>query len=120
MEAKLWTVDSMPWEIVNPSFERRLVHGERTMLAFLHLHRGCQVPRHSHHNEQASYVIEGRLRFLVGAEQMEEVVVGPGQVLFLPSHLPHSAEALEDTRGIDVFTPPRQDWLDGTDEYLRR
>ena len=64
-------------------------------------------------------MIEGRLRFLVGAEG-EEVVVGPGQVLFLPSHLPHSAEALEDTRGIDVFTPPRQDWLDGTDEYLRR
>jgi quercetin dioxygenase-like cupin family protein len=111
MEAKLWTVDSMPWEVVNPSFERRLVHGERTMLAFLHLHRGCMVPRHSHHNEQASYVIEGRLRFLVGAEE-EEVIV--------PSHLPHSAEALEDTRGIDVFTPPRQDWLDGTDEYLRR
>jgi unsaturated pyranuronate lyase len=119
MEAKLWTVDSMPWESVNPSLERRLVHGERVMLAYLHLHRGCRVPRHSHHNEQASYVIEGRLRFRVGTED-EEIVVGPGQVLVLPGNLPHSAEALEDTRGIDVFSPPRQDWLDGTDDYLRR
>jgi quercetin dioxygenase-like cupin family protein len=119
MQAKLSTVDAQPWEVVNPSLERRLVTGERIMLAFLHLRRGCQVPRHSHHNEQLSYVIEGRLRFLVGPEQ-EEVVVGPGQVLFLPGHLPHSAEALEDTRGIDVFSPPRQDWLDGTDDYLRR
>lgn len=119
MQAKLWRVDSQPWEVVNPSFERKLVTGERVMLAFLRLHRGCMVPRHSHHNEQASYVIEGRLRFLVGNEQ-EEVVVGSGEVLFLPSHLPHSAEALEDTRGLDVFSPPRQDWLDGTDDYLRR
>ena len=86
MEAKLWTVDSMPWEVVNPSFERRLVHGERTMLAFLHLHRGCQVPRHSHHNEQASYVIEGRLRFLVGAEERGGGGgPGPGAVPAQPS-----------------------------------
>jgi quercetin dioxygenase-like cupin family protein len=119
MQAKLFTVDAMPWEVVNPSFERRFVTGERIMLAFLHLHRGSQVPRHSHHNEQLSYVFEGRLRFLVGPDQ-EEVVVGAGQVLVLPGHLPHSVEALEDTRGIDVFTPPRQDWLDGTDDYLRR
>jgi quercetin dioxygenase-like cupin family protein len=119
MKAKVWTLDRMPWEVVNPTFERRLVHGEQVMLAFLHLARGCQVPRHSHHNEQASYILEGRLRFVVGADQ-EEVVVGPGQVIVLPGNEPHSAEALEDTRGIDVFSPPRQDWLDGTDDYLRR
>jgi quercetin dioxygenase-like cupin family protein len=119
MQAKLFTLDAMPWESVNPSLERKLLTGERVMLAFLQLRRGCKVPRHSHHNEQASYVIEGRLRFLIGTDQ-EEMVVGPGQVIVLPGHLPHAVEALEDTRGLDVFSPPRQDWLDGTDDYLRR
>ena len=64
-------------------------------------------------------MISGKLRFLI-SESEEEVMVGAGQVLHLPSHLPHAAEALEDTVGIDIFSPPRQDWLDGTDDYLRR
>jgi quercetin dioxygenase-like cupin family protein len=119
MEAKLVSLPAQPWDVVNPTFERRLVNGEKVMMAFLHLHRGCKVPRHSHHNEQLSYVESGRLRFLMG-EHEEEVLVGPGQVLVIPGDLPHSAEALEDTHGIDVFSPPRQDWLDGSDAYLRR
>ncbi|HVR30878.1 MAG TPA: cupin domain-containing protein [Thermoanaerobaculia bacterium] len=119
MKARLVSIDAQPWEVVNPSFERRLVAGERVMLAFLHLHRGSRVPRHSHHNEQLSYVESGRLRFLMGDGE-DEHVVGPGQVLVIPGDLPHSVEAIEDTRGFDLFSPPRQDWLDGTDDYLRR
>ena len=114
----LHDLNSGPWEQVTDQFQRRLVTGDQVMMAHLRLAKGCLVPKHSHHNEQISYVSSGRLRFLVG-EAEEEVFVGAGEILHLPSHLPHSAEALEDTVGIDVFSPPRQDWLDGSDDYLR-
>jgi quercetin dioxygenase-like cupin family protein len=114
----LWDLNSMPWEQVTDHFQRQLVSGENAMFAHLKLRKGCLVPKHSHHNEQLSYILSGRLRFLVGDDE-QEVIVGPGQVLELPAHLPHSAEALADTEGIDIFSPPRQDWLDGTDAYLR-
>lgn len=114
----LYDLDSMPWEQVTDQFQRKLVTGSEAMMAHLRLARGCVVPMHSHHNEQISYILSGKLRFLIG-ESEEEVILGAGQVLHLPSHLPHAAEALEDTVGIDVFSPPRQDWLDGTDAYLR-
>ena len=112
-------LDTMPWDQVTDHFQRKLVTGSEAMMAHLRLARGCVVPMHSHHNEQISYVISGKLRFHIG-ESEEEVMVGAGQVLHLPSHLPHAAEALEDTVGIDIFSPPRQDWLDGSDDYLRR
>ena len=114
----LHDLDSLPWEQVTDHFQRQLVSGEHTMFAHLKLSKGCLVPMHSHHNEQLSYIVSGRLRFLVGEDE-EAVIVGPGQVIELPAHLPHAAEALEDTEGIDIFSPPRQDWLDGTDDYLR-
>jgi len=119
--ATLHDLETQPWERVNPSFQRKLVSGERTMMAHLRLDAGCEVARHSHHHEQLSYVIEGRLRFLVDDGGTEVAIeVGPGQVLHLPGHLPHSAVALEDTVGIDLFSPPREDWIDGSDAYLRR
>ena len=112
--------DDMAREKVNELLDRRLVTGERVMLAHVYLKKGCVVPRHSHHNEQVSYILEGALRFWIGEEPGEERVVRAGEVLVIPSNLPHKAEALEDTLDLDVFTPPRQDWLDGTDDYLRR
>lgn len=115
----LHEVEAHPWEEVTGMFRRKLVSGERVMFARLQLDRGCSVPMHSHDNEQLSYVIQGRLRFLIG-ESEQEVIVESGQLLQLPSWLPHSAEALEDTEGIDIFSPPRADWLDGSDDYLRR
>jgi len=118
-EARLSDFESMPWERVHEDFERKLVWGDRIMMAQLRLRAGCRVPRHHHPNEQLSYVVSGRLRFLVG-DSPEPILVGPGQVLHLPSEIPHSAEAVEDTFGIDLFSPPRQDWLDGSDDYLRR
>jgi quercetin dioxygenase-like cupin family protein len=77
------------------------------------------VPKHEHENEQLTYVLEGRLRFALGAAGDQVVDVAAGEVLLIPAHLPHSAEALEDTLDVDVFHPPRQDWLDGDDAYLR-
>ncbi len=111
--------EDMPREKLNDLLERRLVTGERTMLAHVYLKKGCVVPKHSHENEQLTYVLEGALHFWLGEDQKEEVVVRAGEVLVIPSNLPHKALALEDTLDVDIFTPPRQDWLDGTDAYLR-
>lgn len=112
--------DDLPRERVSDHLDRRMITGERLMVAHIYLKKGCVVPRHSHENEQLSYLLEGTLRFWTGADLEEERVLGPGEVLVIPSNLPHKAEALEDTLSIDVFSPPRQDWLDGTDDYLRR
>jgi quercetin dioxygenase-like cupin family protein len=110
----------MPKEKVNELLDRRLITGERMMLTHVYLKKGCLVPRHSHENEQITYVLQGALHFWLGEDEKEERVIRAGEVLTIPSHLPHKALALEDTLDVDIFCPPRQDWLDGTDAYLRR
>jgi quercetin dioxygenase-like cupin family protein len=110
----------LPMEQLSPVLGRKLVTGERMMLAHVYLKKGCIVPRHSHDNEQLTYILEGALRFRIGDDAGEEIVVRAGEVLHIPSNVPHEAEALEDTLDVDVFSPPRQDWLDKTDAYLRR
>lgn len=119
-DATLHRWDDLPEERVTDSLARRLVTGERMTLAHLRLDAGTRVPMHVHDNEQLSWVVEGALRFVVGAgETGEEVVVRAGEVLHLPGGVPHSAEAVEDTLAVDVFSPPRHDWVDGDDAYLR-
>jgi quercetin dioxygenase-like cupin family protein len=110
----------MPKERVNDMLDRRLITGDRMMLAHVYLKKGCIVPKHSHENEQLTYILEGALRFKLGEDQKEELVVAAGEVLHIPSNLPHEAEALEDTLDVDVFSPPRADWLNKTDSYLRK
>jgi quercetin dioxygenase-like cupin family protein len=118
-EARFYRWDDLPKETLSPSLDRRLITGERIMLAHVYLKKGCVVPTHSHVNEQLTYILEGALRFWLGEDGREERVVKAGEVLHIPSNVPHKAEALEDTVDVDVFSPPRQDWLDGTDSYLR-
>jgi quercetin dioxygenase-like cupin family protein len=89
------------------------------MVASVELERGCVVPRHAHVHEQISYVLDGCLRLVVGDAGAESYEVRTGEVVVIPSNVPHAAEALEDTRVLDVFSPPREDWLNGTDSYLR-
>jgi len=110
--------DDMPKEKVTDTIDRRLVTGERMMLAHVYLKKGSVVPMHEHENEQLTYVLEGGLRFWIGSEDTDPIDITAGQVLTLPSMVPHKAEALEDTLDVDVFSPPRQDWLDGTDNYF--
>ena len=117
--ARHYRWDDMPKEKLNDRLDRRLVNGERMMLAHVYLDKGCIVPKHSHENEQLTYIVEGKLRFWLGEDESEVVDVAAGEVLHLPSWLPHKAEALEDTLDVDIFCPPRQDWLDGSDAYLR-
>ena len=112
--------DDLPREALKPDLGRRLITGERLMIAHVYLDEGCIVPQHSHDNEQLTYVLEGCLRFWLGDDRSEVVDVRAGEVLHLPSNLPHEARALETTLDVDVFCPPRQDWLDGSDAYLRR
>ena len=111
--------DDMPKEKVTDLIDRRVITGDRMMLAHVYLAKGSIVPRHSHENEQLTYILEGKLRFWLGEDESEVVDVAAGEVLHLPSWLPHKAEALEDTLDVDIFCPPRQDWLDGSDAYLR-
>jgi quercetin dioxygenase-like cupin family protein len=113
----------VPLEELSPLISRRLIYTERQMLAHVHLKEGAVVPAHEHHNEQFTYILSGRLRFWIGehadAPGDEYVDVGAGEVLVIPGGVRHRAMALEDTLDLDVFNPPREDWLDGSDAYLR-
>jgi quercetin dioxygenase-like cupin family protein len=106
----------IPLEDLNPLLQRQFVVGQEIMLARVLLKKGCIVPEHSHHNEQLTYIIEGALKFWIDGQ---EIIVHSGEVLCIPAHMPHKAEALEDTVDLDVFTPPRADWINQTDDYLR-
>lgn len=111
----------IPWsavavEALNPLLGRHFVVGQNIMLSRVLLKKGCVVPEHSHHNEQVSYVVEGALKFGIDGR---EIVVREGEVLLIPSNMPHSAVALEDAVSLDIFDPPRADWINKTDTYLR-
>src|SRR5271155_1164533 len=111
----------IPWssveiEVLNPLLGRHFVVGQNVMLARVLLKQGCIVPEHSHHNEQVTYVLEGALKFWIDGQ---EIVVNAGEVLTIPPNMPHRAEALEDTVDLDIFNPPRADWINKTDAYLR-
>jgi len=109
---------TMPVEALNPLIDRQMVYGEQSMLARIILRKGAVVPRHSHVNEQITYILEGALRFTLDDSQV--LTVRAGETLVIPSNVPHQAEALEDTVDLDVFCPPRADWIAKTDAYLRR
>ena len=112
--------DDMPKETVSETLDRRLITGDRIMISHVYLKKGSIVPRHSHENEQITYILEGGLRFWIGADESQVIDVMAGEVLHIPSMVQHKAEALEDTLDLDVFSPPREDWLNKTDDYLRK
>src|SRR5580692_2861577 len=111
----------IPWnsielEDLNPLLQRQFIVGQNVMVARVLLKKGCIVPEHSHHNEQITYILEGALKFWIDGK---EIVVNAGEVLTIPPHMPHKAEAVEDTVDLDIFNPPRADWINKTDKYLR-
>jgi quercetin dioxygenase-like cupin family protein len=112
----------VPWarvelEQLNPSIQRQFIVGHDLMVARILIKKGGLVPEHSHVNEQVTYILEGALKFTIGGR---DIVVRAGEVLAIPPNLPHSAEALEDTVDLDVFNPPRADWINKDDSYLRQ
>jgi quercetin dioxygenase-like cupin family protein len=108
---------TIPLEDLNPLLQRQFVVGQEIMLARVLLKKGCIVPQHSHLNEQLTYIVEGALKFWI---DNQEIVVHAGEVLCIPSNMPHKAEAMEDTVDLDIFAPPRADWIGKTDQYLRK
>jgi len=103
-------------EHLNALIDREMIVGDKIMLARVYIQNDGHVPLHHHHNEQVTYILEGALKFAIDGK---EIVVRAGEVLCIPSNMPHEAWALEDTVDLDVFNPPREDWLNKTDEYLR-
>lgn len=115
MEQFAW--ETVKKEVMNPKVWRKVITGEKAMLAQVFIAKGGVVPTHQHESEQISYIVEGALKFEM---EGKEVVVRSGEVLHIPSNVPHSAVALEDTLDLDIFSPIRVDWLSGNDDYLRK
>ena len=109
----------VPLETLTPHISRKVITGDGMMIAQVFLKQGAIVPRHQHHNEQRTYILEGCLRFYLGEDESRVQDVRAGEVLHIPSWAWHKAEALEDTLDVDIFNPPREDWLNKTDDYLR-
>ena len=113
----LYNWNEVEKERMNPLFARQVIHCETMTVARVHLSKGCFVPEHSHHNEQVSMVEHGALKFVIaGKEQMLKA----GDTLHIPPNVPHSAEAIEDSIAVDLFSPRREDWIRGADAYLRK
>ncbi|HLN00133.1 MAG TPA: cupin domain-containing protein [Bryobacteraceae bacterium] len=114
---RLFSWDEVKTEVMNPNLKRKVITGEKAMVAQVFIAKGGVVPEHRHESEQLTYIMEGALEFEL---EGKTVVVRKGEVLHIPSNVPHRAVALEDTLDLDIFSPIRLDWLDGTDHYLRR
>jgi quercetin dioxygenase-like cupin family protein len=115
-DMEFYTWDEMEKEVLSPTIGRKIISGEKAMVSQVFLAKGAVVPEHHHESEQITYILEGALRFQI---EGREIVVGKGQVLRIPSHVPHAAVALEDTLDLDIFSPIREDWLKKDDAYLR-
>ncbi|HEV7445624.1 MAG: Cupin 2 conserved barrel domain protein [Gammaproteobacteria bacterium] len=111
--------EQMPAEPLKGGISRKLITSERMMIAHVYFKKGDDVPQHFHENEQLTYILEGALHFWFGPDGSQQITVRAGEVVVIPSNVLHRALALEDTLDVDVFCPPRQDWLAGTDAYLR-
>jgi quercetin dioxygenase-like cupin family protein len=109
----------VPEQAMRGEITRRFVHSDKMMVAQVKFAKADGVPAHRHDNEQYTYVLTGALRFLFGEGQEEEVVVGAGEIVLIPSGVLHSASADEDTFELDIFCPPRRDWIEGDDAYMR-
>ena len=114
MEPFAW--DAAPVEQLSDRIGRQMLNGDAMTLARIILASGAAVPEHEHENEQIATVVSGRLRFWLAGE---ETLLGPGESLLIPGHVPHGVEALEDSVVLDVFAPRREDWIRGDDAYLR-
>jgi quercetin dioxygenase-like cupin family protein len=123
--ASQYSWSTVPLEQLNPHISRRIVTGEQVMVAQVYIKQGGIVPKHHHANEQVTYILQGAMRLWIGdkvdsPDEADGVVVRTGELLVIPGNVPHRAVALEDTLDLDVFAPPREDWLSGTDDYLRQ
>ena len=112
--------DSVQEEQLNPSIKRKMIWGDKVMVAKLEMKDGCIVPQHQHENEQITDVISGTIRVWLGEDKAEVLDLHAGESLIIPANLPHEALMIGDVVEVDTFSPPRADWIDGTDDYLKK
>lgn len=112
-----YTWNTVNTEKMSEKISRKVINGEKATVAQVFLAKGAVVPTHQHESEQIVYILEGALQFQI---EGKEITVRAGEVLHIPSYVPHSAVALEDTLDLDIFSPIRTDWLNGQDSYLRK
>ena len=112
-----FTWDSVELEAMSDLISRKVISGDKAMVAQVFIKKDAVVPEHHHESEQITYILEGALKFDLEGKQ---VIVRKGEVLHIPSNVPHRAVALEDTLDLDIFSPIRTDWLTKNDAYLRR
>ena len=112
--------ETVPTEYVNPSMARKIISGEKLMIAKMKFKDGFVVPQHHHVHEQVTQVVAGQMRFWFGENKEHIMDLYPGDVVVIPPNLPHEALMIGDVEEIDTWAPPRQDWLDKTDDYLRK
>jgi quercetin dioxygenase-like cupin family protein len=112
--------EDIPSKILSKYVTQQIVPGDQMMLSQLSLLKNAVVQKHAHPNEQFTCILKGSLLFRFGEQDEHEVVVSAGEVLHIPANVPHSAFALEDTLDLDIFTPPRSDWLRiGGEDYFK-
>ena len=121
MELKMNSINwqDVELEVVNENMKRRIVTGETMTVAKIYFEDGFLVPMHSHHNEQITQVVKGQMRFEFGGDEPKELLLNPGDVVVIPPNLPHAATCIGPVEEIDMWSPRREDWLDGSDAYLR-
>ena len=119
MQMKKVTWEEVPMEQVNPKMQRRMIYGKKVMVARMKFKAGFLVPLHHHENEQITQVISGTMRFWFGEDKSETMDLHAGDSIVIPRNLPHEALMIGDVEEMDTFAPPRQDWIEGTDNYLR-
>lgn len=112
--------NDVPSEEVTPQMHRKIVAGEKLMIAKMKFGDGFRVPLHSHENEQITEVISGTIRFWFGDNREQQMDLHAGEMVVIPPNLPHEALMIGAVEEIDHWAPPRQDWLDGTDDYLKK
>lgn len=110
----------IPVEQVNTKMKRQFIHGEKVMIAKMEFEDGFEVPWHSHENEQITEVQEGVLRFWFDDNENDFVDLSSGEVIVIPANRRHKALMIGRVVETDTFAPPRQDWIDGSDSYLRK
>lgn len=120
-EEKLFSInwEEIQLETVSKGMQRRIVTGEKMTVARIYFTDGFIVPMHSHVNEQITQILKGQMHFVFGGEEPKEMHLKPGDVVVIPSHVPHQARCIGEVEEIDMWAPRRDDWLDGTDDYLR-
>ncbi|MCW5954532.1 MAG: cupin domain-containing protein [Propionibacteriaceae bacterium] len=106
----------IPYERLNDKFLRKLAWDDGIMIGLTEVEKGYVVPPHSHPNQQVTFVTSGLWRFQLEGRTVD---VGPGGMIFIPANVVHTAEAIESLVAYDIFNPPREDWITGTDSYLR-